>query len=152
MEKLDINKVINQDLIVVGMNEESKEGALKVLINRLYEQGYLSDKAEFLKDVLERESEGLTGLGKGIAIPHGKSDGVVKTTIAIGRNNRGIEWESLDDEPVDLIILFAVKKTDETTTHIKMLQKVAILLADDEFLKTLKLAEKPVDIYELLTK
>lgn len=152
MEKLDINKVINQDLIVVGMNEESKEGALKVLINRLYEQGYLSDKAEFLKDVLERESEGLTGLGKGIAIPHGKSDGVVKTTIAIGRNNRGIEWESLDDEPVDLIILFAVKKTDETTTHIKMLQKVAILLADDEFLETLKLAEKPVDIYELLTK
>lgn len=152
MEKLDINKVINQDLIVVGMNEESKEGALKVLINRLYEQGYLSDKAEFLKDVLERESEGLTGLGKGIAIPHGKSDGVVKTTIAIGRNNRGIEWESLDDEPVDLIILFAVKKTDETTTHIKMLQKVAILLADDEFLEALKLAEKPVDIYELLTK
>lgn len=152
MEKLDINKVINQDLIVVGMNEESKEGALKVLINRLYEQGYLSDKAEFLKDVLERESEGLTGLGKGIDIPHGKSDGVVKTTIAIGRNNRGIEWESLDDEPVDLIILFAVKKTDETTTHIKMLQKVAILLADDEFLETLKLAEKPVDIYELLTK
>lgn len=151
METLDIRKVVNEDLIVIDMEGATKEEALKVLIERLYEQGYLSDKEEFFKDVLVREEEGLTGLGKGIAIPHGKSDGVVKTTIAIGRNKSEIEWGSLDDQPVNLIILFAVKKTDETTMHIRMLQKVAILLADDDFLEKLNEAKTVTEIYELMT-
>ena len=131
MESIDIKEVISQDLILEDLNVETKGEALEALVKLLDTQGYLNDPEEFLADVLLREEEGVTGLGDGIAIPHGKSDGVKKTVIAIGKNKKGLDWGSLDDEVVEVIILFAVKKTDETTLHIKMLQKVAILLADE---------------------
>lgn len=152
MESIDIKEVISQELIIEDLNVETKREALQELVNLLDTKGYLTDPEEFLKDVLLREQEGVTGLGDGIAIPHGKSDGVKKTVIAIGKNNKGLDWGSLDDEVVEVIILFAVKKTDETTLHIKMLQKVAILLADEELLYQLRNATTNLEIYELLTK
>lgn len=152
MESIDIKEVISQDLIIEDLNVETKGEALEALVKLLDTQGYLNDPEEFLTDVLLREEEGVTGLGDGIAIPHGKSDGVKKTVIAIGKNKKGLDWGSLDDEVVEVIILFAVKKTDETTLHIKMLQKVAILLADEELLRKLRNATTNLEIYELLTK
>lgn len=152
MESIDIKEVISQDLIIEDLNVETKGEALRALVKLLDTQGYLNDPEEFLTDVLLREEEGVTGLGDGIAIPHGKSDGVKKTVIAIGKNKKGLDWGSLDDEVVEVIILFAVKKTDETTLHIKMLQKVAILLADEELLRKLRNATTNLEIYELLTK
>ncbi|MEG0286600.1 MAG: fructose PTS transporter subunit IIA [Vagococcus sp.] len=152
MESIDIKEVISQDLILEDLNVETKGEALEALVKLLDTQGYLNDPEEFLADVLLREEEGVTGLGDGIAIPHGKSDGVKKTVIAIGKNKKGLDWGSLDDEVVEVIILFAVKKTDETTLHIKMLQKVAILLADEELLHKLRNATTNLEIYELLTK
>lgn len=152
MESIDIKEVISQDLIIEDLNVETKGEALEALVKLLDTQGYLNDPEEFLSDVLLREEEGVTGLGDGIAIPHGKSDGVKKTVIAIGKNKKGLDWGSLDDEVVEVIILFAVKKTDETTLHIKMLQKVAILLADEDLLYKLRNATTNLEIYELLTK
>ncbi|EOL41779.1 PTS system, fructose subfamily, IIA component [Enterococcus phoeniculicola] len=152
MELIDIREVINQELIIEELNVETKLEALQALVNLLDTQGYLIDPEEFLNDVLLREEEGVTGLGEGIAIPHGKSDGVNKTVIAIGKNKKGIDWGSVDEELVEVIILFAVKKTDETTLHIKMLQKVAILLSDEELLYKLRNAATNLEIYELLTE
>lgn len=152
MDLIDIKEVISQDLIIEDLNVDTKLEALQALVNLLDTEGYLTNPGEFLEDVLLREEEGVTGLGDGIAIPHGKSDGVNKTVIAIGKNNKGIEWGSLDEDLVEVIILFAVKKTDETTLHIKMLQKVAILLADDELLNELRHAKTTLEIYELLTQ
>lgn len=152
MELIDIREVINQELIIEDLNVETKLEALQALVNLLDTQGYLIDPEEFLNDVLLREEEGVTGLGEGIAIPHGKSDGVNKTVIAIGKNKKGIDWGSVDEELVEVIILFAVKKTDETTLHIKMLQKVAILLSDEELLYKLRNAATNLEIYELLTE
>lgn len=152
MELLDIREVVTQNLIIENLNVGTKIEALQKLVNLLNTAGYLTDPDEFLKDVLLREEEGITGLGDGIAIPHGKSEGVKKTVIAIGKNNKGINWGTLDDGLVEVIILFAVKKTDETTMHIKMLQKVAILLADEELLKKLTQATTSLEIYELLTQ
>ena len=152
MELIDIKEVINQELIIEDLNVETKLEALQALVNLLDTQGYLIDPEEFLNDVLLREEEGVTGLGEGIAIPHGKSDGVNKTVIAIGKNKKGIDWGSVDEELVEVIILFAVKKTDETTLHIKMLQKVAILLSDEELLYKLRNAATNLEIYELLTE
>lgn len=152
MELIDIREVINQELIIEDLNVETKLEALQALVNLLDTQGYLIDPEEFLNDVLLREEEGVTGLGEGIAIPHGKSDGVNKTVIAIGKNKKGIDWGSVDEELVEVIILFAVKKTDETTLHIKMLQKVAILLSDEELLYKLRNATTNLEIYELLTE
>lgn len=152
MDLINIKEVIHQELIIENMNANTKLEALKEIVNLLDDKGYLTNPDEFLEDVLLREEEGVTGLGDGIAIPHGKSDGVKKTVIAIGKNNKGLDWGSLDEGLVEVIILFAVKKTDETTLHIKMLQKVAILLADDELLNKLRHATTGKEIYELLTQ
>ena len=61
----------------------------------------------FIKALYLREEEGITGIGEGIAIPHGKSSVVAKTAIAIGRNLDGIEWETFDDKPVRVVIMLA---------------------------------------------
>lgn len=151
MQALDIREVIRPDLIVTDIEANTKEAVIQVLIKQLYFKGFLNDEDEFFQNVMEREAEGVTGLGNGIAIPHGKSEAVRTTMIAIGKTKQPIVWESLDDDPVQVIILFAVKKTDETTIHIKLLQKVAVLLADEELLENLVEAEDREVIYKILT-
>ncbi|XXL51718.1 PTS sugar transporter subunit IIA [Mammaliicoccus lentus] len=97
-----------------------------------------------------REKEGVTGIGDGIAIPHGKSISVDETTVAIAVLKDEIEWETLDDQDVKVVILFAVKDTDATTTHIVLLQKVATLLARETFIKQLKNIENKEELYDLI--
>lgn len=149
-ELLDITKVLDKKLINVDLKSNTKEGVIAELSQMLAKESYLIDEKQFIADVMQREEEGLTGLGEGIAIPHGKSEGVQTTTIAIGKLNNGLEWGSLDDQPVHVIILFAVKNTDATTMHIKLLQKVAIMLADNNFLTSLREANTADEIYELI--
>lgn len=149
-ELLDITKVLDKKLINVDLKSNTKEGVIAELSQMLAKESYLIDEKQFIADVMQREEEGLTGLGEGIAIPHGKSEGVQTTTIAIGKLSNGLEWGSLDDQPVHVIILFAVKNTDATTMHIKLLQKVAIMLADNNFLTSLREANTAAEIYELI--
>ncbi|WP_120472984.1 PTS sugar transporter subunit IIA [Brochothrix thermosphacta] len=149
-ELLDITKVLDKKLINVDLKSNTKKGVIAELSQMLAKESYLIDEKQFIADVMQREEEGLTGLGEGIAIPHGKSEGVQTTTIAIGKLSNGLEWGSLDDQPVHVIILFAVKNTDATTMHIKLLQKVAIMLADNNFLTSLREANTADEIYELI--
>lgn len=149
---MDLKNVINRENVLVDIEGTTKEEVLKVLCNQLFNTGYINDVDDFYADVLAREEEGLTGLGKGIAIPHGKSESVINTTIAIGKTKQPIEWGSLDDKPVEVILLFAVKNSDATTTHIKLLQKVAIMLADDEFLVALQKAENEDELFGMITQ
>lgn len=152
LESMDLKNVINRENVLVDVEGTTKEEVLKALCNQLFNTGYINDVDDFYADVLAREEEGLTGLGKGIAIPHGKSESVINTTIAIGKTKQPIEWGSLDDKPVEVILLFAVKNSDATTTHIKLLQKVAIMLADDEFLVALQKAENEDELFGMITQ
>lgn len=152
IQNLAISQVISYELIDLELDVSTKMEALKKLTELLFENGIVNDQKSFFDDVLYREEEGATGLGEGIAIPHGKSDSVVKTSIAIGRTKQPIEWESLDEQPVNIIILFAVKNSDATTTHIKLLQKVAILLADEDLIKELQHVQTKEAFIRLLSK
>jgi PTS system fructose-specific IIA component len=114
--------------------------------------GDIADEDDFMADVFEREAEGMTGIGNSIAIPHGKSDSVIKTSLVVGKAATPIPWESLDEEPVRVIILFAVKNTDANTMHIKLLQKVAMLLADEDFIENMVNAQTKAEMMELLSK
>ena len=149
---MDLKNVINRENVLVDIEGTTKKEVLKALCNQLFNTGYINDVDDFYADVLAREEEGLTGLGKGIAIPHGKSESVINTTIAIGKTKQPIEWGALDDKPVEVILLFAVKNSDATTTHIKLLQKVAIMLADDEFLVALQKAENEDELFGMITQ
>jgi PTS system fructose-specific IIA component len=102
-ENFSIANVITEDLVNLELQATTKEEALKELTQLLYQNKLITDVAGFLEDVFNREKEGMTGLGQGIAIPHGKSDCVTKTSLVVGKTQQPIEWESLDEEPVNVI-------------------------------------------------
>lgn len=152
LEEIDITKVITEELIDLNLKATTKLEVIEELTHLLYLNHCIDSEEGFIKDVLYREQEGVTGLEKGIAIPHGKSESVIKTTLAIGRTKLPVEWESLDDNPINIILLFAVKTSDATTVHIRLLQKVATLLADDEVLQGLQKVETKQEVINLLSK
>jgi PTS system fructose-specific IIA component len=146
---VDIIKVINKNRINLNLEATNKKEAIESLADLLLTDGVLISKEDFVKDVYLREEEGETGIGGGIAIPHGKSDSVLKTSLAIGRTKEPIEWESLDGEPIRCIILFAVRQVDRTSTHVKLLAQVAGALADDDVISSLLTKESPEEIIDL---
>ena len=148
-KEIDLSKIISKDLLIVDSVSQSKQDVLLELANLLEKKEYITNAVNFLDDVYLRESEGITGIGNGIAIPHGKSKSVKKTTVAIAVLKNEIDWETLDEKGVKVVILFAVQDTDATTTHILLLQQVAILLADDNFLDSLKEVSSIDQLYEI---
>ena len=146
-DTINLKKIINKDLMIINSQATDKDTILKELCLLLQEKQYINDYQSFLNDIYLREKEGVTGIGDGIAIPHGKSISVDETTVAIAVLKDEIEWETLDDQDVKVVILFAVKDTDATTTHIVLLQKVATLLARETFIKQLKNIENKSNYY-----
>ena len=147
---MNVSDVLRADSIALHLNSDTKEGALEELTELLYESGALTDKGAFLNDVLSRESISTTGIGNGLAIPHGKSANVLETTAAIGRCDKPIEWESLDDKPVNFIVLLAVNENDRTGVHVILLSQMARKLASEETCKRLvdaKTAEEITAIF-----
>ena len=147
VKTLDLARVISSDTIKLEMEATTKEGAIRELTQMLFDVGKIADMDAFIEDVYYREKLGVTGCGNGIAIPHGKSKSVIRTSLAIGRTKQPIEWESLDDKPVNFIILFAVTEEDKNSNHVRLLSQVATKLGDDEVCERLKLALTPEEIY-----
>jgi len=149
---MDLSTIIDEKRINLELDVANKEEALDALADMLIKSGVLSSKEGFIKDVYLREAEGQTGIGGGIAIPHGKSKSVLKTSLAIGRTKKPILWESLDDEPIQCIILFAVRDVDSTTVHVKLLGEVAGKLADEEIVDKLLTTRKPKEIISIFSQ
>jgi fructose-specific phosphotransferase system IIA component len=149
--EVDLAKVIQKETIKLDMAATTKDEALKELTELLYDTGVLSNKEAFLEDVYYRETLGATGIGNQIAIPHGKSKFVDKTSIAFGKTKADIKWESLDDNPVHFIILFAVTESDKNSVHVRLLSKVAAKLGDDEVCEALLKAKTSEEVYEIFT-
>lgn len=149
---MNIEEVLSENLIVLNMKARNKEEAIRELTEILYKEGKIFDKELFVKDVYLREAEGQTGLGNHIAIPHGKSDAVQVASIIFGRTINDLIWESPDDKPVHVVILFAVRNVDKTTVHLKLLSQVAMALADDETLEKLLTTQDKKEIIRLLSQ
>ncbi|MTD41466.1 PTS mannose transporter subunit IIAB [Erwinia sp. CPCC 100877] len=152
METIELKEIIHKELMIVNSTARNKAEVLTELGALLAEHHYISDIEDFLADVYLREAEGETGIGEGIAIPHGKSKAVQETTVAIATLKHSIEWETLDEKEVEVVILFAVKDSDANTTHILLLQKIAILLANQRFIEKLHNVKSVAGLYQLITE
>lgn len=150
MEKIELSKVIHKELLMVGSKATTKAAIISELAKILEEQNFISSAEHFITDVYLREEEGETGIGQGVAIPHGKSAAVKETTVAIAVLDKEIEWETLDGEGVKVVITFAVKDSDANTTHVLLLQQVAILLANNTFIEAVKNVESVDALYDLI--
>lgn len=148
MEELSIRSVLNEQRIDLHLKGQTKDEVLDEMVELLYKDSVLSSKEQFLKDVYYREGEGITGIGDGIAIPHGKSDSVLHTAVAIGRSDHDLEWRSIDDKPVRLIIMLAIKSVDKTV-HMKLLSNVATSLCQRDVIEQIFVSEDKQEIIEL---
>lgn len=132
-----MKNIIDIDLIDLNLNCVNKEDVIISMANLLDKSGRLKDKEEYIKVVMEREELSSTGIGFGIGIPHGKSSAVRVPSLAFGRISKGIEWQSLDGEPVSIVFLIAVPE-ESPNEHLKILASLSRRLMDEEFVKKLK--------------
>ncbi|MDL2276018.1 fructose PTS transporter subunit IIA [Breznakia sp. OttesenSCG-928-G09] len=143
---------IDERIIDLSMNTKNKKETIKALADKLHDAGYINDVEAFIKDIYEREAQGITGIGNYIAIPHGKSDSVTQVGIAIGKLNDEIEWETLDGKGVKLVFLFAVSNDHEyAKNHMKLLAEIATKLGNDEAVEKLNKMQEVSELREIFT-
>lgn len=144
---MNVREVLDERVIDLQMKAGNKREAITYLAGKLKDAGYIADVDEYVEDIYLRESQGQTGIGNYVAIPHGKSDSVTQVGIAIGKMEDEIEWETLDGNGVKLIFLFAVGNDNENArTHLKLLAEVARTLGNDDAVNALLEAKTVEDL------
>ncbi|QGV96157.1 PTS sugar transporter subunit IIA [Klebsiella pneumoniae] len=146
---MDISTVLNVKNIKLNMTARTKEEVIEELTDLLIQDGAVTNKEDFIRDVWLREELGSTGFENHIAIPHGKSSGVSRTALAIGRTQHAIPRETMDGSDVRCVILFAVCLVDQNATHIRLLAQVSGSLADEDIIAKLLVESDPHKIIAL---
>ena len=142
-----LTDILQLDCVKVPLDAEEKHGAIDELIDLLANQQLVSDPDQLKEAVWEREQTRTTGIGHGIAIPHGKSEGIDQLRCAIGKPQTPLDFGAIDRQPVDLIILLA-SPVDQTGPHIQALAKISRMLTEDSFRNALKQAEDGKGLYD----
>jgi fructose-specific phosphotransferase system IIA component len=132
------------------MASKDKESAITELIDLLSSSGHLLDRNSVLEAVMIREQTRSTGIGSGIAIPHGKCAGVKELVMAIGIISDPIDFDSIDHKPVSIIVLL-VSPMDRTGPHIQALARISRLLLDEELKAKMEKATSAAQVYELIS-
>ena len=135
-----ITDLLDKRSISLDGRPSSKSEALDQVVALMVKSEKISDEEAYRKQVYLREEESTTGIGEGIAIPHGKCDAVLKPGLAAMVVKDGVEFDSLDGEPVNLIFLIAAPNTEDNV-HLDVLSKLSMLLMDEDFVENLKNAE-----------
>ena len=139
---MKITDLLSKDAIKLNGVMSSKEEAINQLIELMTTNGNILDKEKYKQVVLKREEEGSTGIGEGIAIPHGKTDAVTKPGLSAMVVPNGVEFNSLDGQPAKLLFLIAAPNTKDNV-HLDVLSRLSTLLMDTEFRKALLNAKTP---------
>lgn len=137
--------LLDRRSVCLKANPVSKEDAISILVEYMEHSGCLSDVNRFREAVLDRERKSSTGLGEGIAIPHAKSQGVLRPGLATMVVPNGVDFDSIDGEPVHLLFLIA-SPHQASEAHLDVLARLSTLLMDENFRKDL-LNAKTVDEY-----
>ncbi|NQV32844.1 MAG: PTS sugar transporter subunit IIA [Phycisphaeraceae bacterium] len=143
-----LSNILQAPCVKVPLDSTEKNAAISELIDILDANGLLQDKDLVSDAVFTRERTRSTGIGSGIAIPHGKCTAVSELVMALGITP-GIDFDSIDGHPVNIIILL-VSPTDQTGTHIQALAGISRLMLDSEFKQSLEQATSPEQAYKLL--
>ncbi|HTL48250.1 MAG TPA: PTS sugar transporter subunit IIA [Verrucomicrobiae bacterium] len=148
---MKIMDFLNIKAIKLNMQSTEKEDALKELVDVLTETQPITDKKSVVKSLIERENLGSTGIGQGIAIPHGKTDLVKELVAVLGVSHKGVNFEALDGEPVYIFFLLVAPK-DTAGPHLKALAQISRLLRDSYFCELMKRCKTPDEIFELIQR
>ncbi len=139
---MKITDLLNKNAIRLNGTFKNKEEVIDKLIELMTTNGNITDKEKYKKVVLKREEEGTTGIGDGIAIPHGKTDAVTKPGLSAIIVPDGVEFNALDGKPAKILFLIAAPDTKDNV-HLDVLSRLSTLLMDTEFRKALLNAKTP---------
>ena len=146
---MNIMDFLCKDAITVDLKAQNKKDAIIELIDLLKETKKIKKTEEIIDVVLEREKLGSTGVGQGVAIPHGKTDALSEQIGVLGISKKGIEFNSLDGEPVYIIFLL-VGPVEVTGQHLKALSRISRLFKDKFLRQAIKDAETKEDVIKII--
>ena len=147
---MEISDILTRDRILCNVDLSSKKAALETLAGMLADSGAGMNGQQVFNSLLSRERLGGTGLGNGIALPHGRLKNSFSTIAAFIKLKQGVDYDASDRQPVDLIFALLVPE-DSTEEHLRILAKLAEMFDRPEFLARLRGEKSSETIYELLT-
>ncbi|WP_311080777.1 PTS fructose transporter subunit IIABC [Paenibacillus polymyxa] len=148
IEKL--TNIVTMDLINLELEGTTRDAVVDEMIEALERTGAVSSASDFKQAILAREEEGSTGIGMNIAIPHGKSEAVLKPSVVFGIKQGGVDWNSADGSEAKLIFMIAVPRNSKENAHLKVLQMLSRKLMDDHFREALLAVKTKEEAYQLL--
>ena len=148
---MKIAELLGKDTIKLNLKANSKMEVLDQLVDVLYDAGRLNDKELYKEEILKRESLSSTGIGEGIGIPHGKTSAVKKASLALGIFRDGVDFDSLDGAPVNIVFMIAAPE-GANNEHLETLSRLSVLLMNPKFKEGLLSSKVPEDVFSLLDK
>lgn len=142
---MEIRDILKKQLMIFELKSKSKEAVIAEMVNRLGQAGILTNEEAFLKAVLERERQSTTGIGMGIAIPHGKSASVKEAAVVFGKAVKAIPFEALDGQDSDLFFLIAVPE-EASNQHLKILSQLSRKLMNEEVREVLRKSQSSEEV------
>lgn len=148
---MKITDILDKDSIIEKLTSRDKKGILEELVSVLVENGRLADKEKPVQVLLERERLGSTGMGDGIAIPHGKLKEIQGIICSFGRSREGIDFQSIDEKASHLFFLLLAPE-ESASEHLQALAKLSRILKDAQARKRLMEAPSKEEIYRLIAE
>jgi fructose-specific phosphotransferase system IIA component len=146
-----LSEILKPQNIAIPLAALNKTDAIGELVQLLATNGAVTDAAKVLASVLEREATRTTGIGNGLAIPHGKSSGCSDLVMAIGKPSHPIDFQSIDGRPVTIIWLLS-SPPDKTGPHIHALARISKLMTMDRFRAAMIQATTPQEMFDNIIK
>lgn len=149
METKNIADYIKVDTINLNLESKNKSAIIKELYNNLKKTNLIKDEELGLNDIFAREEMGSTGIGRKIALPHAKTKAVDELIATFGISRNGIDYESLDNENVNIFFMFLCPE-DKTQEYLKVLARISRLIRKDRFIDNLLKAGSNKEIIEII--
>ena len=148
---MNIMGFLSEEAVTCDLKAQTKKEVMRELVGLLMKAGVVKEKdlSKLVQILLDREALGSTGIGQGVAIPHGKSDCVTQLVSAFGISRHGVNFDSLDGEPVYLFFLL-VAPEDSAGPHLKALARISCLLKDKHFRESLRAAKEEKGLLKIV--
>jgi len=144
-----LSEILDEDNIIPDLKATDKKGVLEELAEPIVSHEPSVDKSSLVRVLMERERLGSTGIGDGVAIPHGKFGGISQPVISFGRSKKGLDFESMDGQPAFLFFLL-VAPENSASVHLKALAKIAKILKNGSFRKILMAASTRKELFQTI--
>ncbi|MCT6840427.1 MAG: fructose PTS transporter subunit IIA, partial [Bombilactobacillus mellis] len=145
---MDLKELLRKDVMIMDLQATTKEAAIDEMVANYKKHDVIDDVDLFKADILKREAETSTGIGDGIAMPHARDKAVKKATVMFAKSNKGVDYDALDGQPVNLFFMIAAPEGADSL-HLQALAALSALLINPQLVADLKKAQTPEQVQEL---